>query len=216
LADAALLNLDLEMATGAPAQARPFHAYLGLLGAQFFPWVLLLPAFAFYFAGGTAYRSPVARFLVLAVAVPLAFLSLLAGKEGRYLLVAYPFLALLLAGMLQPVAVEGVSAPRIRRLGLALAAGLALLGVVAALLGFMQLGGGDLRAVLASLRPVARAEAALLLLGAISVAARSLAGEGRFLVRETALTLGLAFLLAAVWGFPKADAAILHTAAPRP
>jgi hypothetical protein len=88
--------------------------------------------------------------------------------------------------------------------------------VVAALLGFMNLGSGAMQPVLASLRPVAKAEAALLLLGALSVAARSLAGEGRFLVRETALTLGLAFLLAAVWGFPKADAAILHTAAPRP
>jgi len=216
LADAAFLNLDLELATRAPRLARPFHAYLGLLGAQFFPWVLLLPAFVFYFAGGTAHRSPVARFLVLAIVVPLAFLSLLAGKEGRYLLVAYPFLALLVAGMLQPVAVEGVSAPRIRRLGLALAAGLALLGLVAALLGFMTLGDVAMQAAWAPLRPVARAEAALLLLGALSVAARSLTGEGRFLVRETALTLSFAFLLAAGWGFPKADAAILHSAAPRP
>jgi hypothetical protein len=49
--------------------------------------------------------------------------------------------------------------------------------------------------------------AAVLLLGAFSLSARTRIAEGRFLVRETALTLGLLFLVMGTWGFHLMDPA---------
>lgn len=202
---ALIVHQNFERATKAWDHVQPFWAYVQYLGADFFPWVLLLPAFLFYFKGGDAHRSPAARFMLLAFVVPFLFLSLVQSKQGKYLLMSYPFLALLLAGLLQPVAVEGVSAPRIRRLGGTLAAGLWLLALLTGALGFLPLGGAALRAQAAPLLPVVRVLAGVFLLGAVSVTTRSLLGEGRFLVRETALTLGLAFLVGGTWGFRKLD-----------
>ncbi len=202
---ALIVHQNFERATRAWDHVQPMWAYVKYMGADFFPWVLLLPALAFYFAGSEARKSPAARFMVLAFVMPFLFLSLVQSKQGKYLLMSYPFLALLLAGMLQPVTVEGVSASRIRRLGGTLAAGLGLLALVVAALAFLPVGGPALRAQAAPFLPLLRTLAVILLLGAISVTTRSLLGEGRFLVRETALTLGLVFFVGGTWGFRKLD-----------
>jgi hypothetical protein len=47
----------------------------------------------------------------------------------------------------------------------------------------------------------------VVLLGAFSLTARTRIAEGRFLVREAALTLGLLFLVMGVWGFRLMDPA---------
>lgn len=197
--------LDFEGAAEAWDPLRSSWTAVKRLGAGCFPWVLLLPALAFYFTGSEARRSPAARFMALASALPFLFLSLAPGGPGGSLVLSYPFLALLLAGMLQPVTVEGVSASRIRRLGGTLAAGLWLLALLLSALAFLPAGGAALRAQAAPLLPVLRTLGVILLFGALSVTARSLLGEGRFLVREAALTLGLVFLVGGTWGFRAVD-----------
>ncbi|HET8714951.1 MAG TPA: hypothetical protein VFM16_03930, partial [Holophagaceae bacterium] len=67
------------------------------------------------------------------------------------------------------------------------------------------MGGAKLQIQIAPYQGVIRAMAFVGALGALSVATRAALGEGRFLVRETGLTLGLLFLLGGTWGFHRLD-----------
>jgi len=201
---ALIVHQNFERATRAWDHIQPWWRYFEYLLADFFPWVLLLPALGFFLRGSGALRNVTARFLVVAVAVPFLFLSWVQSKQGKYLLPSYPFLALLLASMLQPLAVEGVSAARIRRLGGLLAGGLAFVAVALLAVAFGA-GGAKLQAQVAPFRILAGTLGGLAALGALSVLGRSLAGSGRHLVPETALTLGLIFLVGGTWGFRKLD-----------
>ena len=199
-----VVHQNLERALHAWDHIQPPWQYFEYILSDFFPWVLLLPALALFLKHSGARRSPAARFLVLAAVVPFVLLSCSQSKQGKYLLMIYPFLALLLAGMLQPVTVEAVGGTRIRRLGGLLSAGLGLpaLALAAVALGA---GGARLQASLAPFLGPLRLAAAVLVLGALSVTARTWVREGRHLVRETALTLGLVFLVVGTWGFRRLD-----------
>lgn len=202
---AMVIRQNFDRATRAWDHLQPVYQYLVYMAGDFFPWVLLLPPLGFYLKGSGALKSPTARFLLLAFAVPFLFLSAVQSKQGKYLLMSYPFLALLLAGMLQPLAVEGVSLQRIRRIGLTLAAGLALPGLVA-LLAAAGVGGAKLQAQVAPFRALAWTLGGVGTFGAVALVGRSVEGQGRFLVPETALTLGLLFLAGGAWGFRALDA----------
>lgn len=204
---ALVVHQNFERATKAWDHVQPFWKYLEYMAGDFFPWVLLLPALGFYLKGSRALKSPSARFMALAFLGPFLFLSWAQSKQGKYLLPSYPFLALLLAGMLQPVTVEGVSEARIRRIGGLLGAGLWLLALPLVALAFFKAGGPGLRAQIAPFLGPLRLMAAFAFFGALSVTARALGGEGRFLVRETAVTLGLVFLVGGTWGFRRLDPA---------
>ncbi len=199
-----LIHQNFERATKAWDHIQPWWRYLEYLLGDFFPWVLLLPALGFFLRGSGATRNVAARFLMVAVAVPFLFLSWVQSKQGKYLLPSYPFLALLLAGMLQPVSVEGVSAARIRRLGGLLALGVGLLGAALLAVAFGA-GGAKLQSQVAPFRGLAGALGGIAGLGALSLAGRALSGGGQYLVRETALTLGLVYLVGGTWGFRKVD-----------
>jgi 4-amino-4-deoxy-L-arabinose transferase-like glycosyltransferase len=198
------IHQNFERATRAWDHVQPWYQYAIYMLGDFFPWVLLLPALGFFVFRGEARRSPVARFLLLAFAVPFLFLSWVQSKQGKYLLMSYPMLALLLAGMLQPVSVEGVSAARIRRLGGLLALGLGLLALPLLALA-LGLGGVKVQAQIAGYHRLVWALAIVACLGTLSVLTRAWVGEGQFLARETALTLGLVFAIGGVWGFSKLD-----------
>jgi 4-amino-4-deoxy-L-arabinose transferase-like glycosyltransferase len=200
-----VIHQNFERALHAWDHLQPPWKYLEYLASDFFPWTLLLPALALFLKNTGARGSAAARFLMLAVAVPLLLLSCSQSKQGKYLLMVYPFLALLLAAMLQPLAVEAVGATRIRRLGGVLAAGLGLPALALAAVVFFGAGGARLQGqILPYLGPL-RLDAAILLLGALSLAGRAGMGEGRFLARETAVTLGLVFLVSGTWGFHLLD-----------
>ncbi len=196
---------NFKRATQAWDHIQPWWKYGEYLLGDFYPWVLLLPALAFFLRGSGAHRSPIVRFLLLAFLVPLLFLSWSMSKQGKYLLMVYPFLALLLAGMLQPVHVEGVGVARIRRLGGILAIGLWIPALALAALAFFHAGGARLQDQVAPLLGPLRLCSGVLLLGAISVTTRTLLGQGEFLVRETAATLCVLFLVGGTWGFHRLD-----------
>lgn len=180
---------------------QPFGEHLKNLLVGFFPWVLLLPALAFFLEGSGALKSPAPRFMVVAALGPFLFLTWVGPRQGQPLLLSSPFLALLLAGMLQPISVEGVSATRIRRIGGVLGAGLALVALTLMVFAFFNAGGSELRAQIAPLRGPLRLMTVLTCFGALSVGVRAAVGEGQFLVREAALTMGMLFLVGGTWGF---------------
>ncbi|HTL97870.1 MAG TPA: glycosyltransferase family 39 protein [Holophagaceae bacterium] len=200
-----VVKQNFDRATHAFDHRQPWFQYAVYMLGDFFPWVLLMPALGFFFVRGGAHRAPLARFLVLAWLAPLLFLSWVESKQGKYLLMAYPFLALLMAAMLQPLAVEGVSARRIRRLGGLLGLGLGLLAGALLALAFGA-GGVKMQAQIAPYHALIRVMAFTATMGALSVATRAALGEGQYLVRETGLTMGLLFALAGTWGFHKLDA----------
>jgi len=201
-----IVHQNLERALHAWDHIQPFWAYVTYLAADFFPWSLLLPALAIFLKESGARRSPLARFLIVAVVVPFLLLSCSQSKQGKYLLMIYPFLALLLAALVQPMTVEAVGETRLRRLGGALGAALAVTGATLAALAFLGAGGPKIQAELFPYLGPLRLCAAIALLGSLSVLARVAAREGRFLVRETAVTLCLVFLVAGTWGFRRLDA----------
>lgn len=212
-----VVRQNFQRATHAWDHIQPWYQYGSYMLGDFFPWVLLIPALGFFFVKGGAHRAPIARFLALAWLMPLLFLSWVESKQGKYLLMVYPFLALLMAAMLQPLAVEGVSERRIRRLGgmlgfgMGLLAGALLAGVVLGTptaFNFAMSHGKDLTKFQAQIAPfhgLIRVMAFVATLGALSVATRAAVGEGRYLVREVGLTLGLVFFIGGTWGFHKAD-----------
>jgi len=200
-----IVHQNLDRALHAWDHAQPFWRYAEYLAGDFFPWCLLLPALFLFLKRTGALRSPLARFLILAAAVPFLLLSCSQSKQGKYILMIYPFLALLLAALLQPLTVEAAGV-RLRRLGGTMAAGLALPGLALAAVAFAHAGGARAQAELLPYLGPLRLCAVLLLLGALSLAGRIASGEGRFLVRETAFTLGLVFLVAGTWGFRLLDA----------
>ena len=200
-----VVHQNLERALHAWDHLQPPWKYVEYLAGDFFPWTLLLPALVMFLRGSGARRSPAARFLILAVAVPFVLLSCSQSKQGKYILMVYPFLALLLAAMLQPLAVEAVGRTRIRRLGGLLAAGLGVPALALAAVAFCGAGGARLHGQIQPYLGPLRLDAAILLLAALSLAARAWTGEGRHLARETAVALGLVFLVTGTWGFRLLD-----------
>ena len=200
-----IVHQNLERALKAWDHVQPPWRYVEYLAGDFFPWTLLLPALGIFLVKSGAHRSAAARFLILSVAAPFLLLSLSQSKQGKYILMIYPSLALLLASLLQPLTVEAVSGTRIRRLGGLLALGLGLPGLGFLALTVFHAGGHRLQGQLHPYLGPLRLVCGLFLLGTLSVAARTWAREGRFLVRETALTLGLVFLVIGTWGFRVLD-----------
>jgi 4-amino-4-deoxy-L-arabinose transferase-like glycosyltransferase len=199
-----VIHQNLERALHAWDHVQPPWKYLEYLAGDFFPWTLLLPALVL-FLKRSGRTSPAARFLILAVAVPFLLLSCSQSKQGKYLLMVYPFLALLLAGLFQPPALEAAGRARIRRLGGLLAAGLGLPALALAALAWFGAGGRPLQAQIQPYLGPLRLDAGILLAGAIALAARSWLGQGRLLVRETAAAVGLAVLVSGTWGFRLLD-----------
>lgn len=196
---------NFQRATHAWDHIQPWWQYGQYMLGDFFPWVLLLPALALHLRRHGAFRDPLHRFLVLAFAVPFLFLSAVQSKQGKYLLMSYPFLALLVAGLWQAVAAEGASA-RARRLGGLLAAGLALpAGALLAVA--LGAGGARLQAQVAPYLGPVRLMALVMVTGTGAVVLLAIRSQGRRMVPAAALGLGLLFLVGGTWGFRRLDPA---------
>ena len=197
-----VVHQNFDRATKAWDHIQPWWRYLSYLTGDFWPWVLLLPALGLHLVRNRKTLTPALRFQLLAFLVPLVFLSLVHSKQGKYLLMAYPFLALMI-----PTLVPGKLEPK-RAWGWpawALAAGVGLPALALAAVAFAHAGGLKLhRQLLPFLNPI-RGLALILLAGAAVALWRARQGRPWPLVREVGATLGLVYLTVALWGFPVLD-----------
>jgi 4-amino-4-deoxy-L-arabinose transferase-like glycosyltransferase len=190
---------NFERATKAWDHIQPWWKYGEYLLGDFFPWMLLLPAMALQLRRERRRGDPAKRFLLLAFLVPFVFLSLVQSKQGKYLLMGYPFLALLVADVFRRA-----EPLRARRLGGLLAAGLAL---PTAALTALALGAGGAKAqaqvapFLGPLRLMALGMGG----GTAYVVIQAVRGQAQRLVPGTALALGLLYLVGGTWGFRLLD-----------
>ncbi|HEX4846373.1 MAG TPA: glycosyltransferase family 39 protein, partial [Geothrix sp.] len=191
---------NFERATKAWDHIQPWWRYFEYVLGDFFPWVLLLPALALHLRRERRLGDPARRFLLLAFLMPFIFLSLAQSKQGKYLLMGYPFLALLLADLFQRM--EGA---RARRLGLVLAAGLAVPALALVALAFFGAGGAKVQAQLTPFLGPVRLMAFLLAGGAVLVARLAWQSRAGNLVPAMALSLGLLYLVGGTWGFHLLD-----------
>ncbi|WP_257303840.1 ArnT family glycosyltransferase [Geothrix campi] len=192
---------NVERATKAWDHIHPWWKYFDYILGDFFPWVLLLPALALHLRRERRLVGPAPRFLLAAFVVPFAFLSAVQSKQGKYLLMSYPFMALLLGDLFRRA--EGA---RVRRLGLLLTAGLALptLALVVLALGA---GGAKLQVQVAPFLGPLRLMALLMVGGTLLLAAQAWRKQAGRLVPATALSLGLLYLVGGTWGFHLLDSA---------
>ncbi len=191
---------NVERATKAWDHLQPWWKYGEYLLGDFFPWVLLLPALVFHLRREHRLGDPAKRFLLLAFLVPFLFLSAVQSKQGKYLLMAYPFLALLLADLFR----HAGPSSRTRRLGSLLAGGLALPNFVLVALA-LGAGGAKLQAQLAPFLGPVRLMALAMGCGLLLVLDKVVRGNATRLVPATALALGLLYLVGGTWGFRLLD-----------
>ncbi len=190
---------NFERATRAWDHIHPWWKYGEYILGDFFPWVLLLPSLALHLRRERSLGDPAKRFLLLAFLVPLAFLSIVQSKQGKYLLMSYPFLALLLADL-----VKQATPARARRLGGLLAGGLALPTAVLVALA-LGAGGGKVQAQIAPFLAPLRLMALGLGCGLIVLLVQASRGKATRLVPATAHALGLLYLVGGTWGFHRLD-----------
>ena len=186
---------NLERATKAWDHIHPWWKYGEYLIGDFFPWVLLLPALGLHLRRQRSLTDPAKRFLLLAFLVPFAFLSLVQSKQGKYLLMGYPFLALLIADLTRRA--EGA---RARCLGGLLAGGLAIPAAALAALA-LGAGGAKLQLQIAPFLGPLRLMALVVGAGTAFVVAQALRAKASRLIPGTALALGLLYLVGGTWGF---------------
>ena len=198
-----IIYQNFDRATHAWDHLQPWWEYARYLLGDFFPWVLFLPALVLHLRRDGAFRDPLRRFLLLAFGVPFLFLSAVESKQGKYLLMAYPFLALLMADFWHALAAGG-SGTRARRLGGLLAAGLALpAGALLAVA--LGAGGAKLQGQVGPYLGPIRLMALLILAGTVATLVLALRGRGRHLVAAASLSLGLLYLVGGTWGFHRLD-----------
>ena len=190
---------NFERATKAWDHIQPWWKYAEYLLGDFFPWVLLLPALALHLRRARSLGDPAKRFLLLAFLLPFVFLSLVQSKQGKYLLMGYPCLALLLADLFRQL-----EPPRARRLGGLLAGGLAVpaVALVALVLGA---GGARLQAQIAPFLGPLRLMALGMVGGTVYVVVQVVRGHATRLVPAVALSLGWLYLVGGTWGFRLLD-----------
>ncbi len=200
-----IVHQNLERALKAWDHIQPWWRYGEYLAGDFFPWTLLLPSLALFLRRDGAGRRSADRFVLLAVLVPFLLLSCSQSKQGKYILMVYPFLALLMGSWARELAAEAEPSRRARRLGALLAGALGLPALALVAIAFVHAGSAKLQAqVLPYLGP-ARLGALALLLGALLLAREAVRGRGRRLVPSVALALGLVFLVGGTWGFRRLD-----------
>lgn len=195
-----VIHQNVTRALSAWDHIQPWWRYFGYLAADFFPWSLLVPFAIFAAIKNRAALKAVDRFSILACIIPLVLLSLSKSKQGKYLLVIYPFLAMIVSSQLQRSA--SASIHNLRRL---IGAGLLLPGLAFLLVGLNQMGGAKLLTQVQPFLGPLRLSGLILVLGGLWVSNGVQWNDGRRLVLHTALPLVLIFCLVLPWGMVRLD-----------
>ncbi len=119
---------------------QPWWFYLQSIWSDFFPFTLpALVALVIVFRAGLFRDRPELKYAAQAVGVAFVFLSLAGSKQGKYLLVAYPLLAVLLAAGARFAGREGEGRRLLRAIALLLALLLLALAVLLVVVGRREL-----------------------------------------------------------------------------
>lgn len=95
-----IIYQNIERALRAWDHIQPWWKYFEYALGDLFPWsFLLIPGIVNIFARKEN-RSPIAIFISLCFLVPFVLLSLSESKQGKYLLMSFPFAAIIVAGFL--------------------------------------------------------------------------------------------------------------------
>lgn len=197
---AMLIRQNFLRALDAWDHVQPWWRYLSYVAADFLPWSLALPPALFILARRRRDLDPIQAFTVLAWMVPLLLLSASKSKQGKYLLMAYPFLALTLATEL-----PRLSEAALRRLRLAFGTFFTLPGLALLVLGFIPVGGRKLQAQLLPFMGPLRLLGLTFLAGGLWILLRRSRWEAQGLALQVAASLGLVFVLGLPWVFRRLD-----------
>ncbi|HJV49574.1 MAG TPA: hypothetical protein VJ549_09900, partial [Geothrix sp.] len=196
---------NFSRATHAWDHIQPWWRYFEYILGDFWPWVLFLPALGLHLFRSRTRLTSLQRFQILAFLVPFLFLSWSQSKQGKYLLMSYPFLALLMPDLLLDG--DETRHPRLQKrwMGWLLGGALWVLAGALAALAFTGAGGRKLHTeILPFLGPL-RAGALIALAGATLVTWRARLRALRPMIRDAALTLGALYLVVGAWGFRRLD-----------
>lgn len=197
---AMIIHQNVSRALNAWDHIQPWWRYVSYMAVDFFPWSLLVP-----FAALVAFQkrhslTAVERFTIIACAVPFLLLSLSKSKQGKYILMLYPFIAMMVASGLHHLSESSIRNLR-RMLGLALAIpGAALLFASVA-----HLGGAKLLVQIQPFMGPIRLAGIILLVGGLWIWSRVHSGNNPNLVLHTALPLAMVFTLVVPWAFVRLD-----------
>jgi len=200
-----IIYQNFNRALHAWAHVQPWWRYASYIAGDLTPWTLLLPFLAVFLYRGRKQFNSTSRFVLLAMIVPVVLLSCSQSKQGKYVLMIYPFLALAMGDMLHRLANEASPSKRARWIN-ALYAGLfGALALAVLALAFFGAGGSRLQAQIEGYRGVAAALSLVLLLGASLFAFGAIKGRADNFVRDMGITVGLLFLVGGTWGFRLLD-----------
>lgn len=195
-----IIHQNVSRAMNAWDHIQPWWRYVSYLAVDFFPWSLLVPVAAVVAYRNRASLTAVERFTILAWAVPFLLLSVSKSKQGKYILMTYPFLAMMLASSLQRLSESTLNKLR-RMLGLAFA----IPGTALLLVGVAQVGGAKLLAQTQPFLGPIRLAGILLLAGGLWLWCRVQSRDSRKLVLHTAIPLAVIFTLVVPWTFVRLD-----------
>jgi len=202
-----VVHQNLGRALNAWDHVQPWWKYVEYVMGDFFPWSLLLPALAIILWRDDRHHSVSTRFALLAVVVPFVLLSCVQSKQGHYFLMAYPFLAWLMAIMFQSLAEDVAQDGRIFALGGLLSLGLWIPALLLDAVAWFHAGGHRLQSTVEPFLGPLRLGAAVVTIGAAWMTFNTWKGKSQRFVRDTALTLGALFLVLGTWGFHRLDPA---------
>jgi hypothetical protein len=145
------------------------------------------------------------RFSILAILVPVFLLSCSQSKQGKYILMIYPFTALLMGEILFGFTNEAEPSSRARRFGSLFAGLFGFAGLAAFAITFLGLGPGKLQTQIAPYLKPAIIASLILMSGASLFAWDAIRGRARHFARDMGITIGLLILTFGTWGFRQLD-----------
>lgn len=95
--NAMLVHQNIERALRAWDHVQPWWRYSTYLIIDFFPWSLLLPAALYSLIKNRIQLNYLDKFISLAALIPIILLSMSKSKQGKYILMCYPFISILIA-----------------------------------------------------------------------------------------------------------------------
>jgi len=195
-----IIHQNINRALNAWDHIQPWWRYGEYIAGDLMPWTLLLPSMLIFQYKNSARHNSLHRFTILAVIVPVLLLSCSQSKQGKYVLMIYPFVALLVGEMLQGFINEAEPSRRARHFGALFAGLLGFIGLASCAAAFFNLGGKLQLKIAPYLGPI-KLISLILIFCACLFAWGAIRGRARNFARDVGIAVGLLFLAAGTWGF---------------